>query len=299
MTKRVHAEFSQHERRVSHDVLQPQQVAVKGLQIVEVDVERGKVEKREIEVFGGREVGVGHEAGGVGLLHFGGKRAQECAHTVSAMPANNVGRNLVTDRIAQNAREALAHFSGPANGLSRLGSRPAAVEKAEVLRPGDVDEQSYPAILREFEKPVRRHPVGADTVDACLSHQVEICPHLLWRRKRFAGGIGREWAIGHAAGHSLDAVASQVLAIDLPPRGASSRPGHSRILSLRLAGRADADQWRRDISASVQDGGEDANAISCDDKLTRRHATRVFHVWIARCDHCGQERPGARLIGHD
>ena len=106
---------------------------MEGLQIVEVDVERGKVEKREIEVFGGWEIGVGHEAGGIGLLHFGGKRAQECGHTVCAVPANDVGRNFIADRISQNAREASAHLSGPPNGLSRLGSSPTAIEKAEVL----------------------------------------------------------------------------------------------------------------------------------------------------------------------
>ena len=59
---RVDAELGEDERLVLGDVLQPAEIAAEGLLAVQVDVERDEVEElRQVEVLGGREVGVAHQ----------------------------------------------------------------------------------------------------------------------------------------------------------------------------------------------------------------------------------------------
>ena len=50
------------QRQVAGDMLQPRQVAPEVRLVVQVDVERADIEKRQLEVLGGREVHVGEQA---------------------------------------------------------------------------------------------------------------------------------------------------------------------------------------------------------------------------------------------
>src|SRR5207245_10399874 len=62
MTQGVHPQFAQYQRHVAGQVLQPEQVAAKRLAVVQIDVERGDVEERQVQVHRGRVAGVGEPA---------------------------------------------------------------------------------------------------------------------------------------------------------------------------------------------------------------------------------------------
>src|SRR5271166_4436345 len=87
-----------------------------------------------------REVGITDERFGVFVSDACDKPSDEAAHRFGAVPAYDVGRDLVADEVAEDTRVAptVAHpggYSFPNVGLGR-----SAVEKCNVLRPRKSDE---------------------------------------------------------------------------------------------------------------------------------------------------------------
>ena len=153
--QRVHAQLAEHERLVADEVLQPEQVAAERLAVVQVDVERGEVEERQVEVLGRREVGVGDQPVRVGLLGDVGQSARNrstrrgpCQRTTSA------GISLPMLR----ARTEGARVTAWPPGGRRRGRRPApvAVQEAQVLRPRDIHEDGVPGVGFEAKSALYR-----------------------------------------------------------------------------------------------------------------------------------------------
>ena len=110
------------------------------------------------------------------MLGFGaGDEASEAtADCVGAVPAHHIGRDLIADQIGEDRRVTIA---SPYSGDHRLadlllGCR--AVEKGDVLRPRQSDEDLQTGQLRGIEQPGRRHREDPDGVDAGFGHQCEI-----------------------------------------------------------------------------------------------------------------------------
>ena len=101
--QRVHAQLAEHQRLVADQVLQPEQVAAERLPVVQVDVERGEVEERQVEVLGRRDSWRRSPGSGIGLPDHVMQLGQEPLDPARPVPADDVGRDLVADAVGQHA----------------------------------------------------------------------------------------------------------------------------------------------------------------------------------------------------
>ena len=90
------------QRPVAAEVLQTCQVRGVGLLLLEEDVAGGEVEKGQLQVLGRGKVDVGEEALGVYLLRRPEEALEEALDALLAVPANDPGRDLVPDRVAED-----------------------------------------------------------------------------------------------------------------------------------------------------------------------------------------------------
>src|SRR5262245_47836817 len=110
---------------------------------MEVDVEGDEVhEVGDVEIFGGWEVGVADERLRAPSLHLVAQDTQELAHPLRAVPAYDVGRDLVADQEAEQGRMATAGVGGGAHRAADLRAHILAVEEADVLGPGHRDQHA-------------------------------------------------------------------------------------------------------------------------------------------------------------
>lgn len=115
VTEGVHAELAEHERSVAHDVLQAEEILAERFAVVEVNVERGKVEEGQVKIFRRREVGVRDETGGIVLLADIRQFGNEALDPLRAVPADNVRRDLVAHAVAEDAVVPAPDFGGLAD----------------------------------------------------------------------------------------------------------------------------------------------------------------------------------------
>ena len=67
---------------------------------------------------------------------------------------------------------------------ARIGLGPAALEEADVRRPGDVHEDGHPALIDQIEQPLRRDMIGSDRVGPERLHPRQIIADALPRGER-------------------------------------------------------------------------------------------------------------------
>src|SRR6478752_3641495 len=82
----IHTDFAEQQRLVADEVLQPKQVPAKCLAIVEIDIERCEIDERQVQVLGGRKVGIGDQPVWIDLLHDIGQLRQESLDRSPPMP---------------------------------------------------------------------------------------------------------------------------------------------------------------------------------------------------------------------
>ena len=130
------------------------------------------------------------------------------------MPAHDVRGNLVGDAVRKDAAKTLAPRDRVVDCLSRLGSRLGAVQKAEVLGPGNIDQQRKAVVLHRLQQPDGRKVVQAQGIDRCLGHALEVVSGLLRIGKWLLMRVGREGTIGDALDAKLLLPAGKELAVD-------------------------------------------------------------------------------------
>src|SRR5215208_2481997 len=114
------------------------------------------------------------------------------------MPANDVGRYLVPDAIAEHAGMSVRVADGLLKGVASFSLSALAVQEARVLRPRHVDQQAQTDLIYDLQKPIRRHMISAQGIDRRLTHGTQVHPRLPPGRKRLSLRIIGEGAIGHA-----------------------------------------------------------------------------------------------------
>ena len=67
--QRIHTELAENKRSVADEILQPEKVAAKCFWVMQVDIERNKIQERQLQVLGGRIAGITDERVRVRLLH--------------------------------------------------------------------------------------------------------------------------------------------------------------------------------------------------------------------------------------
>src|SRR5580765_2601484 len=80
--------------------MQPIEVPAEIRLAVQVDVEREEVGEPGLEILRGRKIGVAHERLRVDLLDHAHELAKKPGHSRRAVPADDVGRNLVADHVS-------------------------------------------------------------------------------------------------------------------------------------------------------------------------------------------------------
>jgi hypothetical protein len=174
VTAAVEANLREQQRPVADHVMQACQVGLEGLPLLEVDVEAGDVGERKLEELRGGIVHVGDQRAGVLALDRFAEASQIVLDPAAAMPADDRGRDLVADGVAEHGgvpgagADALAHAS-----LDVPGSA-AVLEEGHVLLPGETHHDEETLAGGEVEQPGRRHGVDADRVDAICAHLREV-----------------------------------------------------------------------------------------------------------------------------
>ena len=118
---------------------------------MEINVEGHEVEEGEIEILRRGVTGVRDEAVGVGLLDHVTQLPQESGDASRAVPADDIRRDLVADVIGQDAGVELDRLRPRGVGPARIRLGSATLEEADVSGPGDVHEDSDPALIGQIE----------------------------------------------------------------------------------------------------------------------------------------------------
>jgi hypothetical protein len=193
---------------------------------MQVDVEGHEVEELgQIEILGGREVGVADERPRGLLLDVADQPAQEFAHPLRPVPANDIGRDLVADEQPEEGRVAAEVLCRRPHGATDLRHDVLAVEKADVLRPRNGDQHAQSVLGRPVEQPARRDREGAERVGPQLRHQPEVgLDHVLGREGE-AVRRHSERAVGHAPDVELVVADEEELAAHGNGRAIERRSG--------------------------------------------------------------------------
>src|SRR5262249_19690560 len=103
------------------------------------------------EILRGGITGIGDEAVGIGLLDHVPQILEESRDAARAVPADDIGRDLVADVIDQDAGVDPPGFGRAAYAPARIRLESAALEEADVSGPGNVHEEGDPALIGQVE----------------------------------------------------------------------------------------------------------------------------------------------------
>ena len=139
-SRRIDAEFGQHQRPIDCKIVQSRNVPPERCLIVEIDVEADKVGEVDRQIFGRRKVGIADECFRMRLSDACNQAPDKSPYRLGAMPTNDVGRDFVADKIPEDSGMAPASVHSRGYCLANLGLTRNTVEKCNVLRPGQSDE---------------------------------------------------------------------------------------------------------------------------------------------------------------
>src|SRR5262245_43485930 len=120
MANLVHAELSQYERHVTNNVLQPEQVTAKCLEVVQIDVKGDKIQKRKIQILRRRITRIGHQPGWIDLLNFIAQFSKKKFHATRPVPTNDFWRDFIPDTVRKQVGMLMSDRGCCPNSLSRL-----------------------------------------------------------------------------------------------------------------------------------------------------------------------------------
>src|ERR1700731_1981045 len=127
---------------------------------------------------------------------------------------------------------AAAGAHAPCDRIADLGLDRGAVEKRDMLRPGQPDQHLEAGLLGGIEQPDRRHGEYPNGIDAGIAHQREIALDNLHFRELSAMAAGAEGTVRHALDEMLDIASKKELAADpdlaQPYRGSVGESGIGR-----------------------------------------------------------------------
>jgi len=113
-------------------------------------------------------------------------------------PTHNFGRDFIDDTISENGGKPFAGRNCLADGAERFRARSGGVEKAEVLRPRNIDQHLEFMFGGQLQKPWRRNIINTDEIDAQSADLFEVTSRLLAARKSFTVVIRSERTVCHA-----------------------------------------------------------------------------------------------------
>jgi hypothetical protein len=209
----VEPDLGQHQRSIAGEVLEPGEVGLQPVAILEVDVEAVEVEERQLQVLGGGIVDVRDQRAGILLADERAQSLDVALDAAGADPAHDRRRDLVRDREREQRRVAEARPRGGDERVLVLTAPATFADVADGALATEADEQPEPVLERKVQQPARRRRVRAHGIEAVARHEREIAVDGGRRRVLVAVGIGPERAVGDAAHVELLDASEQELAL--------------------------------------------------------------------------------------
>ena len=149
VTSAVEAGLGDDQGPVAADVLEPREIGLELRTGLQEDVEADDVDERKLEVLRARVVDVGDERPGVACLGVVVEVLQESLDPPPSVPADDRGRDLVADRVAEHGGMAGAGPDPLANPLADRLDPLVVVQEGDVLLPRQTDHHPQPMLKRE------------------------------------------------------------------------------------------------------------------------------------------------------
>ena len=155
--------------------MESREVSLEAVSLLEVDVEREQVEKRQIEILRRRVVDVGDQPAGIGVLDGFVQALEVALDRSAAKPPGERRLDLVAERVAKDRRMAGDRRDLVPHDPFEIRRILAISEISRVLLGRKSDHDLEAMVLGRVEQGPRRHRVrDADGVYPGLDHQREV-----------------------------------------------------------------------------------------------------------------------------
>ena len=205
----VHAELPKHQRLGVRQHLEPGEVVLERLPLVQVDVVTEEIDRFRPEELGGGEIAESAEE--LGVLGFRGrhKAVDEGLDRRGPAPADDVGGDLVHHAQCEHGGMRGADAGRFADDLDGVVPGLLRIQEAQVPVPRDVEQEAQVVLVGQVEEPPRRNVVDPQQVGPERADPLEIS------KGGFRGGEGdavrpwRERTVGHPLGMELPPVETE------------------------------------------------------------------------------------------
>lgn len=239
----VHAAFTEQQRFAVGKGLKVGEVVDEGGPAVEEDVEGDEVEVAQVQELGGGIIGVREEAVGRGVVGGDQDFVEEGGNPAGAVPADDVGRDLVAHGDGEDRGVMGDGLDGGENGGAGGAALGAGAEKSGVRGPGGGDQEAQSAFGRGIQKPGRWNVVEAHRVGTQFDDGVEVGLGPCGSGERFPRGVGREGAVGDAPDEPPFGAGPEELAVEADPVVHASSA--TTCSAVRRAQRSASRMWSR------------------------------------------------------
>ena len=214
LAETVRARFGQQQRLRSRHVLQSGKIGAKLRLSMEIEVETTDVVAVQVQVLGWRIVHIGQEAIRHSLLAHVVEISEELLDAALAVPAHDIGRDLVADGEEQRGRMCRQSFNRGGHLLPDLAHESRIAQEGDVLRPGHTHDHAQPVARGGVEQCSRWHGIDPHRVDARFDHEPEVFVDARGRGELPPLGVGCEGAVGHTLDEEPASVSLEELAGD-------------------------------------------------------------------------------------
>ena len=203
MPATVEPDLRHDHRSVAGEVVEAGQVGFQSLLRLEIDVEADELQEGKPQVLCGRVVHVREKTAGILSPRGSVKPLDVSLHRSGAVPAHDGGRDLVTDRVAEDGRVTGASPHALSDAALDDPGRFLVAQEGDVLRPRQPDHDPKAEPLGSVEKPAWRNRVGTNRVQAVGRDCRQVPLHGRGVVVLTTCRVGPEGAVGHAPDQEL------------------------------------------------------------------------------------------------
>ena len=196
----IHPALTQQQWLGFRHALQPGQVILERLLVVEVNIETDKVHGLRPHKFRRRVICERAQAFRVRTFGFLNEPVNELGDGRRAAPAHDVGRNFVGDAVGEDRRVPRAAVHSPAHCVARRRPVRRRIQETKLLVPRNINQHLQPVLGRQVEKPFLRNVIDPNEVGAQLSDLGEVTGGLLrgGESRPLGSRVWRERPVRHA-----------------------------------------------------------------------------------------------------
>ncbi len=194
----VHAEFAQDKRMLAGEILQPQQITLEILLVVEIDIKTTKIGILRQQIFGGRIGGIGKKGIRIDRASYANQFFHEFNHATPAEPARHSAGNFVADQVTKDCRMPYMCADATADGFGDLFPGRSFTQELDMFFPRKRHQHAHPRGSTTIKKPARRRMINPHNVQTDLAHESKIAIDLLRSSEVISFRVRLERTIGNA-----------------------------------------------------------------------------------------------------